>query len=443
MGNLFDRLFKYHILLAAMKYNPLQDIPSEEKVEEPPINENFKDISLGDIIIATRYKNDEEKAAMPYGHKSGPFLVIENNGNTLKAIYGTSNKHILNDSSLMKNFTIDSEHLSKETVFVLTNAETIDDYRYKTKAGSLTVEELSHLTNKLLGLKEELTLSENMIVKYEDQYYFVKELNDTYATLIYLVKNGKKNLVTINGITYEVLLNRPEYVFNLDKLHIIDIVSDRVSKLINKKYEEATKEESVMQVATRGNLINFNGNLFYVNGVTGQILNCFRVKNMATKAHRITINGAPYEACFDDTKDINSKALYDICLKATDKEMDAIKEVKKQYTYEQKHSVPKQPDRKKMKNKIIKPGTIVFEKRPLDKDYYVVLRRNTNTLYVINIKDAERNLYDRVINMDVRQVEYLGTYDEYEYYKLCTEVNKIDNIAVTDGYLLQLKKQDA
>ena len=435
MGKLLERLLSYYLKSKFMDYKVIQE--QEEVQETPVINKNFKNIELGDIIIASRYKNEQERELMPSGHKSGPFIVIENNGDTLKAIYVTSNKNVLNDYRLMKYFTIESDDLHKETVFIIDSAETIDDYRFKSKVGSLTKEELKHLVNKLNGLEQRIELNENLIVKYGGEFYFVKELNDTYATLIHLVKGGKKNLVTINGIKFEVLFTNLEFAFNFDKLKIVDIVTERTAKLINKKYDE-NKKENTTAIAERGNLINYNGNLYYVNGVTGQTLNCFRIKNVADKQHRIIISGAPYEACFDETKDINSRSLYEICLRASDKEMDAIKEVKKQYAYEQKHSAPKK--QKKLKRRIIKAGSIVVEKLPLDKEKFVVLRRINNTLYAIKLEDAKQGRFERIFNVDVHQVDYVGTYDEYKYYELCTNVHQVDDIAVTEGQ--QLKKQD-
>lgn len=445
MGKLLERLLNYYLKSKLINFNYLKEIKEANKEqevnEENPINEKFKDIGLGDIVIAARYKNDKERKAMPFGHRCGPFIVIENNSDTLKAIYGTSNKNVLKDYELMKYFTIESDNLHKETVFIINKTENIDDYRFINKVGTLSKEDLKHLVNKLNGLDDNLKLRENMIVRFNNDFYFVKELNKSFATLIKLIRNGKKNLVTVDGIEFEVFLSKPEFVFNLDKLNIVNVVTDRTAKLINKKYEAFNKDVD-MPIAERGNLINYNSKLYYVNGVTGQILNCFRVKKLANITHRIIINGTPYEACFDEIKDINSRSLYDICLKASDKEMDEIKEVKKQYAYKQKHNLQKKNKVNNQIKKNIKPGVIIVEKLPLNKTNYIVVKRINNTLYIIDVHDAEEGRFNRVVILDIHQADYVGTYDEYKYYELCTEINKIDTDAVSDKDLLQLKKQE-
>ena len=430
MKTYLDRLIEYYIKQASLQYDSLQ---------KAPINDTFKDISVGDIIIAKRYRDEFEKTSFPEGHQTGPFIVIENNGDHLKAIYGTSNKNNLHENYMMERYTLESNILSKDTVFFLNIAETIDEYRYKEKIGSLNKEELEHFSNKLEGMKGDISFRPGLIVKYDFNLYYLSSIDDINMTLIGLKKDGNKNCVDINGITYEVVPNDIEYVLNDTKVRIIDIIPERSCRLIDELVTK-TLSNKELQKGKRGDLINYNSNLYYVYGESGLLLNCFKVKNAAKKEHRITINGAPYEACFDELKDINSRSLYDVCLSASEEEMDYIKELKKSYSKITKREIENNKP-KKLTKKRIKPGAIVHEKLPLVKEEYIVLRRETNTLYVIKAEDAEKGKFDRIVNMDIRQVYYVGTHDEYEYYRLCNSVNKVDDIAVTDKYLLELKNR--
>ena len=183
---------------------------------------------------------------------------------------------------------------------------------------------------------------------------------------------------------------------------------DKINELINKAKEK------------HGTLIHFNSELYYVYNETGLMLNCFKVKNAAKKQHRITINGAPYEACFDELIDIDSTSLYDICLTAYDEEIEYINNEMNNTT-----------------NKI-KPGIIVFDN--INKENYLVLKRNNNILYVIKIEDIRNERIDNIISIDIKQVQYVGTYDEYEYYELYTSIN--DSNKKDSTYLKELKKQD-
>ena len=70
------------------------------------------------------------------------------------------------------------------------------------------------------------------------------------------------------------------------------------------------------------------------------------------------------------------------------------------------------------------------------------MKRINNTLYIIDVHDAEEGRFNRVVILDIHQADYVGTYDEYKYYELCTKINKIDTEAVSDKDLLQLKKQE-
>jgi len=438
MKTFLDRIIEYYVKEASLGTLPTEkedQITSEEPLKKSKF---FLNISVGDVILAKRYKTNSERNKNGYGHNIGPYLVIENNGSTIKGIFGTSNKNLYSAVSPKELYTYKHHDENKDTIFILTQTQDIDEYRYLKKLFSFTSEELKHLKDKMNNLKEEKELTPNMLVNYDDETYFVKDVNETYTTLIKLIPGGIKDTVKINGITYQISLDSAEHVFDTKNIEILDIVTEDTSNLINNIYD--TKNENrIFKKAKRGDLISFNNSLYYVYGETGNLLNCFLVKNIYEKENRITINGAPYEAKFNEIKDIDTKSLYEICLSATDEEMDYIKDLKKSFSKKSKNEL-KEYKKPHIAHSNIKAGAIINEKRPLIKEDYIVLRRENCTLYVIKMEDAKKNKFDCIVNMDIRQVYYVGTYDEYQYYELCTGVNQFDNIAITDEYLLELKK---
>lgn len=99
-----------------------------------PACDKFKDISVGDVIFAKRYKTKAEMLNYPPGHEKGPYIVIENNGSFLKAIRGTHNLDDLDTSKTwFKYFKVsnsDLNNLKTDTLFTISRADYIDEERF-------------------------------------------------------------------------------------------------------------------------------------------------------------------------------------------------------------------------------------------------------------------------------------------------------------------------
>ena len=407
-----------------------------------PTCDKFKDISVGDVIFAKRYRTKAEMFNYPPGHEKGPYIVIENNGSFLKAVRGTHNLDDLDTSKTwFKFFKVSSSELNNlktDTLFTINRADYIDEERFIEKKGTLSLEELKVLSKKLSSIKDKVNLAEGVIALYENKYYFVKEKNEEYVSLIELKENSNINGIEVNGKQFGILPKDLKIVYDYKKVRPVDVIHDELISKIKDMYNRVLIADS-NEKASRGCLINYNSDLFYVYGEEGQNLKCFLVKNVQHKEHRITISGAPYDAYLGETCEINQKSLFQVCLHATEAEMDQIKEMRKDYSKTQKNTKPTK--KKGLPFKMIKPGAVVVEKLPLSKDHYIVLSRTNGTVCVIKTDDAINGKFGKIITLGIQEVNYIGTYDEFAYYKLCTEILKKDEKAVSQEYLLELKNR--
>ena len=67
----------------------LEPLSNEEQIIDN-IKDIYEQISVGDIIWAKRYNNEEEKELIPEGHREGPFIVLAKQDEKLFCAQGTS-----------------------------------------------------------------------------------------------------------------------------------------------------------------------------------------------------------------------------------------------------------------------------------------------------------------------------------------------------------------
>lgn len=122
-----------------------------EEPKEINVANRFKNISFGDIVQAKRIDKNNPTLVIEPGHTIGPFLVLENKGDTLLCLFGSSNCNKFNASN---RFIIDNRYydkLTKQTCFYINRFSEITLDIYIKKLGTLN-ECDSHILQRKLNV---------------------------------------------------------------------------------------------------------------------------------------------------------------------------------------------------------------------------------------------------------------------------------------------------
>lgn len=365
--------------------------------EEKELFNKLKDVGFGTIILANRIQDGEE---IPEGHKVGPFIVLENNGNKLICSYGTSKVLTSTDHYRYMVFNENDYTLKKHTYFDLSKICELDYSgviniirEFEDKDKEILNKKLNILTNRKIlkdyipkTTKPKLDTGDIIRISY-DHYLVIGRENDDYVCLpLSISKNvdKAKNIYT-NKRYYNVNYNAVKIDKDTDMLLYNTLGSNKLLAVL-KHYKEYTDNKEKRKIVQRGSIVKYENDYYYVYGENGNKWLVFSVsKSPVDLFYKIIVNNKNYFTDFNNLSEINKNdiALVGFDLAFVD-EMERISSIRKSAKFDKK-----QEEKSLLKSKVHKdfiPGDII-QTKTLSDDEYVIIKRNDEIVYCIDINE--------------------------------------------------------
>lgn len=388
-----------------------------KKLKQLFFHSHLSKLKVGDIILARRYRNDEEKNNILEGHRESPFIIIKK---TLFKVYALECSSILGNvfSPLLKlKISSYKYKIKKDSYVYLGRLDLLDKTRFITKIDSLDDLDLNRIykgiylvckyikTIKLPNFK--FTYDIGDIVEYNQKLYYIHNKDDLNY-YVWMIKEAKKDLNT-------VLINHKNYYFYTNKtsiskkesLILVNMADDRMQEVIYAKYQKLVKELQNRGIVNRGKLIVVNGSYYYIYG---EYQNYFLVYKMylkfSSEYFKIEIHGGYYYTLFEEEK-IKKNEKIIIKRVATEIEMDDIKNFRKLMKIKPKKN------REVTMFKRLKIGYIVIDTYSLNQ--YIIVDRGPDFLVLSSLD--ELNFYFFNLRNNSR-FEVVDHYNNFKFAKL-------------------------
>lgn len=363
-----EELNKTSILLAEDKKElHMASIEESEKKVLPPKLQNLK---FGDIIFAKRYSTLEEREQMEEGHRTGPFIVVGKNQDSILAIYGTSKvpkKIVYLYYFFLDRVSGDQFTLTKDTYFQISKICHIREEQYVSSLGALCEKEQNFISKQMkiardrgryrylgnIDLKLPKTKAEfGDIVSYQNKVYFIfRENQDSlFGFELKMGNEDSENRIYINKkyyiLDYEKEIEIPKK-HPLGQIRLVDLPSPNAIKGILERRKKYLEEKEKQKECSRGTIIKNQDAIYYIYGEEGQEWLVFQVFDEEQNSTQcIRVNTTEFYTRFSKKMTLSKKDAkdYTIVTKAKELEMDEIKKQKKSY---EKIQVPNKKKQKK------------------------------------------------------------------------------------------------
>lgn len=349
-------------------------------------------IPFGTIIMAERFSTEEERLAIPEGHRSGLYIVIEDNIDYLYVLYISGNK-IKRDRFQKFDLLLEGQNyqkiLYKDIHVHVHRLKVIDKSRIISTYDSLISSDIEELL-KRMELANMYGLYKNNALEIRDIPFGVGDIftkhgttyviyeKDTTYECIPLRKNSKDYQVQIDGFIYSLDFGNMTSFDNLDGLERKSIISKTQQQIIALKYQTFLDYQNLLGTVTRGSLVKVNNDLYYIFGINGNTCNAFLIATKSLEGYcRIIIAKKTYYTNFTsqnfEKEDVNS-----VLANAYESEITTIKNQKKSFNKTLKGPVQHQ----KYDRANIDIGAIVYTK--LHDTMMLVIGRDAENLQVVN-----------------------------------------------------------
>lgn len=374
-------------------------------------------LKVGDIILARRYHNDEEKNNILEGHRESPFIIIKK---TLFKVYALECSSILGNvsSPLLKLKIMSNKYkIKKDSYVYLGRLDLLDKTRFITKIDSLDDLDLNRIykgiylvckyikTIKLPNFK--FTYDIGDIVEYNQKLYYIHNKDDLNY-YVWIVKEAKKDLntVLINHKNYYFYTNKTS-ISKLDSLILVNMADDRMQEVIYAKYQKLVKELKNRGIVNRGKLIVVNGSYYYIYGEYQNYFLVYKIYlKFSSEYFKIEIHGGYYYTLFEEMM-IKKNDEIKIKRVATDIEMDNIKNYRKLLKIKSKKNIEVTMFKK------LKIGYIVIDTYSLNQ--YIIVDRGPDFLVLSSFD--ELNFYFFNLH-NSSHFEVVESYDRFQFAKL-------------------------
>lgn len=139
---LLEKLYTVFYIKKGLKdsqsLEPIMDQEIIDKVTPDLVAlEKFKEVKRDDIIYAKRIDKRNPNRILSEGHKGGPFLVLENQGDKLLCVYGSSIVKKTQEPYILTTDNCNYDGLSKKTYFYIIDIYEINLETYIRKLNGL------------------------------------------------------------------------------------------------------------------------------------------------------------------------------------------------------------------------------------------------------------------------------------------------------------------
>ena len=371
--------------------------------------DTIQDFQYGDVVIARRYHNKEEKQKIIAGHRIGPFVVLEKQGDKYLCVYGTTKSEYKKTHEVLEFY---SERL---TYFILDRIYEINKNDIGGKIDSLDERKKEILNLKLKRKSvEEKELTEGDIISFLDKIYYTYRVN---PVVLMELKEGYRTsdkVFSIFGKEYIFDFNSNVIYGKIDNYKIIDYLDNEQINHLKKCFFTRRK----MPKLERGMLIEYLNRIYYVYGIDKDRALLYQVNKREDidNSRSVYVNNREYEASFESLYEISIDSLYFLLDRANLDEIEKNRVNKKKfYKIINRQKPPTFSD-------FLLHSKIVCD-TSLDKTEYLILTKDNYKLTLISLEDIEKGNYKNITIRNTSDVFLRGTYDYSEYidilFKVC------------------------
>lgn len=382
--------------------------------------DTIQDFQYGDVVIARRYHNKEERQKIIAGHRIGPFIVLEKKDDKYLCVYGTTK------SEYKKTHEVLEFYSGRLTYFVLDRIYEINENDIGVKIDSLDDRKKEILKLKLKRKSaEDKELSEGDIISFSNKLYYTYRVNPVVLMELKEGYRASDKVFSVFGKEYIFDFNSTVIYGNIDNYKIIDYLDNEQINHLKKCFFTRKK----MPKLERGMLIEYLNRIYYVYGIEKDSALLYQVDNneVVDISRCIYINNKKYNALFDSLYQISIDSLYFLLDTANLDEIERNKVTKKRfYKIVNKKKPPNFSD-------YLLPSKIVCEKT-LEKTEYLILAKDNYRVTLISMEDIKKENYKNIAIRNTSDIFLRGTYDYSKYIDILFNV--------CEHYELPLSKQE-
>lgn len=384
----------------------------------------FNTLKCGDIVLAKRYKNDEQKSLIPEGHEKGPFVVIDVFQQEILAApaTGTVPKAKVSRFFLCLKQNDYVSTLKKDTFVNVQQIRLLKKDRLIRRLGCLTPQDTHYLEKRMNILASQYPDLQNQsgipsipfepgdIIRINDSFYLIVEKERGTYKMIELSTSKEedtKDSFRLNGITYYYNKGTTKLIKANNGFTRYDFLDEEKTKFILSLTNKAIRLSENKNTIQRGSVIKANdGRCFYIYGEAGQ--NWLAFELLECRNHpQLTVNfqERKYHAKFNSQMNFaKTDTSIQLVVNATSEEMEAVKKIKKSY-----QKLHKSKDKSQSFDVEFISGHIIADKNDERKRYVVILTYPTS---VIAIKEEDfACLNYKAIQLDPTRFKYVSTVD--------------------------------
>lgn len=376
--------------------------------------------AYGTIIWAKRYFNDEERLSIPEGHREGPFVIINNIPDGSVCLYATGATpksgnfyskvlilHELEYSSILKKRTyvrVDKSSILTDNEIISVQGELNEREKHElTKKLALTYED-DATTRSLIPYKH-IHLEAGDIIKVDGRpFLIIRETEDKNYECMPITKSNDEPGITIEGVKYKVDFKNPIIIPSTTTRERMSCLNHLQMQIINNQYQSFLDYKERYGKIERGSVVTQGKKFYYINGDVSNMFTGYKIKKGTNKnLANFFIDGEEFSSDFTGRVEFPKKDHeYHFYTNATEKEMDRIKRVKKEYQKTHQGKSKKQP-KKDTNNDQIESGSIVSI---LSNGFrYIVITRQDNNLIAIRESDYIEGEY-HLVKLNIYETVY-------------------------------------
>ena len=386
-------------------------------------------LKVGDIILARRYHNEEEKNKLGKNHQVSPFVIIKKSFFKVYALQCTTNGHQNLSNSHLYFFLGKLKYQLDKNCYV-NNYESyvINKEQFIKKLSHLTKDDLNKLmkNNYLVSKYKNTKIAKNIkhhftydigdVISYQNNKYYVYDTDKQYLSLIKLsLKPKARNKITINNTDYGFNFALRNKISKKHHFKLIDTFDNGQIMLV-KKYESIYNERLLARKSapTIGCLVKYKDKLYYIYGDEG---NCYQAiilydTSLKKQMKKITIENGTYYT-FLEKQLLKRNKEFIVKRKASEEEISANILLINTKRYHKKDLLFYEP--------------MMIVTNTLNKENYLILSRKDNIVDLVNINNLSDN-YEFLIE-DNCPLRYFKSLDEEEFNKYQIKINELKQLA--------------
>lgn len=402
------------------------------------IEDNINDLSVGDIIWAKRYKNEEEKENIKVGHQESPFIVIKIAKGSIYTLQCTSNPHErVKWQMLYYQLGRLNYDMRKCSYVYLCTIIKINENQYINKLGHLDDYDLNQIKKHLFLIKRsnvlnkpniedkylDYTISIGDVINYNNKRYYVYNIKGNVYETHRLNYNSTRGLdIVIKNNHYSFEFEKKFSIFESESYTLIDTFNTGEVLLIN-DFKDKYLQRDKFRV---GMIILYKGLLYYIYKVSDNFIRGYLISNNNIYKHSIIIENKKYYTNFSISKLIYKQLSvrgYKIMGYANN---DEIEYNKKSYNIKDNSNIEDNLDRDVLFNskRLSSYVPMVIIKNTINKKYYLIIDKKDNILEIVDINNISDLIYFELdINNNPFKYCRVLSKDEFDNY-----LNKINEI---------------